>query len=218
MTLLLSFCSFFCLCGLLVDGWMGWCWWGRWWDGRHGGGSGVRPRMRLSGRGESRFVQSSLWSGLFLPLSEIWNFLTKLPNWGDSANMFRNIPIISLLILLILFVHPHCRQWWQCVLLKYFREEFFYREKLLKRGRKHWIDVGEGREVLPIKADGDGFAQEVRLHLFYYCTQKEMLKDAPASLEKKHRKMLFGQFLLSSNIGIDFHFSRGQAWMWNSAS
>ena len=25
----------------------------------------------------------------------------------------------------------------------------------------------EGREVLPIKADGDGFAQEVRLHLFY---------------------------------------------------
>ena len=96
-----EFLFFFCLCGLLVDGWMGWCWWGRWWDGRHGGGSGVRPRMRLSGRGESRFVQSSLWSGLFLPLSEIWNFLTKLPNWGDSANMFRNIPIKSLLILLI---------------------------------------------------------------------------------------------------------------------
>ena len=37
---------------------------------------------------------------------------------------------------------------------------------------------GEGEEgVLPIKADGDGFAQEVRLHLFYYCTQKEMLRD-----------------------------------------
>ena len=62
--------------------------------------------------------------------------------------------------------------------------ESFYLEKLLKRGRKHWIDVGEGREVLPIKADGDGFAQEVRLHLFYYCTQKEMLRDAQASLEK----------------------------------
>ena len=53
-----EFLFFFCLCGLLVDGWMGWCWWGRWWDGQHGGGSGVRPRMRLSGRGESRFVRA----------------------------------------------------------------------------------------------------------------------------------------------------------------
>ena len=66
----------------------------------------------------------------------------------------------------------------------------FYHEKLLKRGRKHWIDVGEGREVLPIKADGDGFAQEVRLHLFYYCTQKEMLRDAPASLEKPYKNSI----------------------------
>ena len=186
MTLLLSFCSFFCLCGLLVDGWMGWCWWGRWWDwdGRHGGGSGVRPRMRLSGRGESRFVQSSLWSGLFLPLSEIWNFLTKLPNWGDSANMFKNFPLHHWSFWSNSFIHIAGNSgngyFWNILE----RGKSFYLEKLLKRGRKHWIDVGEGREVLPIKADGDGFAQEVRLHLFYYCTQKEMLRDAPASLEK----------------------------------
>ena len=160
---------------VLVGEMVGWAAW--WWEWG-------QTQDEIIWEGREQICSSSLWSGLFLPLSEIWNFLTKLPNWGDSANMFRNIPIISLLILLILFVHPHCRQWWQCVLLKYFREEFFYREKLLKRGRKHWIDVGEGREVLPIKADGDGFAQEVRLHLFYYCTQKEMLRDAQASLEK----------------------------------
>ena len=28
--------------------------------------------------------------------------------------------------------------------------------------------------VLPIKADGDGFAQEVRLHLFYCTSQSEV--------------------------------------------
>ena len=33
---------------------------------------------------------------------------------------------------------------------------------------------GEGEEgVLPIKADGDGFAQEVRLHLFYCIHQSD---------------------------------------------
>ena len=47
-------------------------------------------------------------------------------------------------------------------------------DKPFSRKMQWWDDDGlnckewmEGREVLPIKADGDGFAQEVRLHLFY---------------------------------------------------
>ena len=173
---------------------MGWCWWGRWWDGQHGGGSGVRPRMRLSGRGESRFVRAPSevdFSSHYRKYETFWpncQIEETLPtclkisqsnHWPFWSNSFIHIA-----------GNGGNVYFWNILE----RGKIFYLEKLLKRGRKHWIDVGEGREVLPIKADGDGFAQEVRLHLFYYCTQKEMLRDAQASLEKPYKSTIYSGF------------------------
>ena len=60
---------------------------------------------------------------------------------------------------------------------------------------------GEGEEgVLPIKADGDGFAQEVRLHLFYCTNQSD---GEPFS----HAMAMESQTGSSINFKLRFHLN-----------